>query len=115
TSRTGSRALRFQGLAAQGNVVRRVRIEDVVLGIGSQPNQLDFYICDNVLVGRLQWPLTYATDNPMGQHANDDGIHVEGFGHVICHNTISGFGDTMKTEQDDAPAADLYDDTILLT
>src|SRR5262249_38078962 len=40
TIRNASRALRFQGLAAQGNVVRRVRIEDVVLGIGSQPNQL---------------------------------------------------------------------------
>jgi MYXO-CTERM domain-containing protein len=115
TIRNASRALRFQGQTAQGNVVRRVLIQDVVLGIGSQPDQLDFYICDNVLVGRLQWPLTYATDNPMGQHANDDGIHVEGFGHVICHNTISGFGDAMKTEQVGARAVDFYGNDVLFT
>ena len=115
TIQNGSRALRFQGMGAQANVVRRIKITNVVLAIGSNPDQLDFYICDNVVQGRLQWPLTYATDNPMGTHANDDGIHVEGFGHVVCHNTISGFGDAMKVEQDGARADDFYGNEVLWT
>jgi hypothetical protein len=92
-----ARALRFQTAGAEGNVVRRVHVRDVVLGIGSRQDQRDFYICDNLLEGRLAWPLVYTDDG--GQHANDDGIHVEGDGHVVCHNDIAGFGDAMKVEQ----------------
>jgi len=114
--RNASRALRFQGPGTQGNVVRRVHVHDVTLGVGSQPNQLDFYLCDNVLEGRLVgptlgWPLVYTSDG--GAHANDDGIHVEGFGHVVCHNRLSGFGDAMKTEQDGARAVDFYGNEVL--
>ncbi len=111
TIQNGSRAIRFQGMGTEGNVVRRVSIKNVVLAIGSNPNQKDFYICDNVLEGRLAWPAVYADD--MGAHANDDGIHVEGFGHVVCHNSIRGFGDAMKTEQDGARAIDFYGNEIL--
>jgi MYXO-CTERM domain-containing protein len=105
-----SRALRFQGQGAEGNVVRRVAIKDVVLGIGSKPDQRDFVLCDNVLEGRLTWPSVYTDDN--GVHANDDGIHVEGFGHVVCHNALKGFGDAMKTEQDGARAIDFYGNEV---
>lgn len=104
------RALRFHGNPATANVIRRVHAKDVVLGFGSNPNQSDFYICDNVLEGRLTWPSVYSDDN--GAHANDDGIHVEGDGHVVCHNTISGFGDAMKVETVGARAVDFYGNDV---
>ena len=106
-----SRALRFQGQGAEGNVVRRVHVLDTVLGFGSNPDQKNFYICDNVLEGRLVWPAVYADDG--GMHSNDDGIHVEGTGHVVCHNQLVGYGDAMKTEQDGARAIDFYGNEVL--
>jgi hypothetical protein len=99
-----TRALRFHATGGVGNVVRRVHARDVVLGFGSNPDQQDFYLCDNLLEGRLVWPHVYSDDQ--GVHANDDGIHVEGSGHVVCHNTISGFGDALKVEQTGARAVD---------
>lgn len=106
-----SRALRFQGAGAEGNVVRRVKLEDVILGIGAKADQKDFYICDNELTGRLSWPSVYTDDG--GQHANDDGINVQGTGHVVCHNRLYGFGDAIKTEQDGAVSIDFYGNEIL--
>lgn len=111
TIQSASRALRFQGAGAEGNVVRRVHIKNVVLGIGSKQDQRDFYICDNLVEGRLTWPQVYSDDG--GQHANDDGIHVEGEGHVVCHNQIVGFGDAMKVEQVGARANDFYGNEVL--
>ncbi len=105
-----TRALRFQGTGTEGNVVRRVHVRDTTLGLGSSPDQKDFYLCDNLLEGRLSWPAVWADDN--GAHANDDGIHVQGSGHVVCHNRISGYGDAMKTEQDGARAVDFYGNEI---
>jgi hypothetical protein len=105
-----TRALRFHGSPATGNVVRRVHAKDVRLGFGSNPSQQDFYICDNVLEGRLAWPMVYADDG--GAHANDDGIHVEGDGHVVCHNTLSGFGDALKVETVGARADDFYGNDV---
>ena len=106
-----SRALRFQGQGAEGNVVRRVHTKDTILGFGSNPDQKNFYLCDNLLEGRLSWPAVYADDG--GMHANDDGIHVEGTGHVICHNQLVGFGDAMKTEQVGARSVDFYGNEVL--
>lgn len=111
TVQNASRAIRFQSAGTQGNVVRRVHVRDVTLGIGSSPNQRDFVIADNVLEGRLAWPAVYTDDG--GAHANDDGVHVEGFGHVVAHNSIKGFGDAMKTEQDGARAVDFYGNEVL--
>src|SRR5207253_105972 len=73
--------------------------------------QRDFYLCDNVVEGRLVWPQVYSDDG--GVHADDDGIHVEGNGHVVCHNQIVGFGDAMKVQQDGARAVDFYGNEIL--
>ena len=105
-----NRALRFHGVGATNDVVRRVHARDVVLGFGSNPNQEDFYLCDNLLEGRLHWPEVYTDDQ--GAHANDDGLHVEGDGHVICHNTVTGFGDAMKVEQNLARAVDFYGNDV---
>ncbi len=91
--------------------MRRVHIRDVRLGIGSNPDQEDFYLCDNVVEGRLAWPLVCSDDG--GAHSDDDGIHVEGNGHVVCHNQIVGFGDAMKTAEPGARAIDFYGNEVL--
>ncbi len=106
TIQNASRALRFQGTGATDNVVRRVHVKDVTLGIGSKDGQQGFYICDNILQGRLAWPAVYADDG--GAHANDDGINVTGDGHVVCHNTLSGFGDSIKNEAPTFRSFDVY-------
>ncbi len=93
TIQSAVRGLRFQGEGATGNVVRRVHIRDVGHGIGSRPGQSGFYLCDNVVEGRLAWPLVYSDDG--GVNADWQGIRVEGDGHVVCHNDISGFGDPL--------------------
>ncbi len=111
TLQHANRGLRFQGAAALDNVVRRVRIRNVKLGIGSQADQRGFYLCDNVLDGRLSWPQVYIDDG--GARSNDDGIRLEGGGHVVCHNQIRGFGDAIKIGQDGSRAIDVYGNEIL--
>lgn len=113
TIQNGLRAIRFQDAGSAGNVVRRIHIRDVNWGISGRENQTDLYIADNILQGRLAWPQINSDDN--GAHANDDGIAVFGFGHVVAHNQISGFGDAMKTQQDGARGNDFYGNDILFT
>jgi hypothetical protein len=83
------------------------------MGIAAKADQTDFYIADNVLEGRLAWPHVYADD--AGAHASDDGISVQGFGHVVAHNRISGYGDAVKTSEDGARAVDFYGNDVLYT
>jgi hypothetical protein len=111
TLRNAERAIRFQTAGAQGMVVRRVHITNVTLGIGGRPPQYDHYIADNIVEGRLNWPSVYTDDN--GAHSDDDGIAVTGFGMVVAHNRISGFGDAMKTQIAGARAVDFYGNDIL--
>src|SRR6185369_1266016 len=59
---------------------------------------------------RLTWPHVYADDG--GRHANDDGISVQGEGHVVCHDVIVGFGDAMKIEEDGSRAIDFYGNDV---
>ncbi len=106
TIQNAERGMRFQGSGAEGNAVRRVMIKNVRLGIGSKDGQKDFYICDNVLEGRLSWPSVYGDD--AGAHANDDGINLTGDGHVICHNSLKGFGDSIKNEAVTFRSFDVY-------
>jgi len=111
TLRNANRALRFETAAAQGNVVRRVLTQNTRLGFAAREDQLDFYICDNELHGLLTWPMVYFDDD--GAHSNDDGILVQGHGHVVCHNQVIGFGDALKTEQEGARALDFYGNEVL--
>jgi hypothetical protein len=125
TIQHASRGLRFQTAGATDNVVRRVHIRDVTLGIGSQPDQQGFYYADNILEGRIVWPCIYASTDPAcntdpssgtvtpGLHANDDGIHLEGNGHTVAHNQLSGFGDAMKIQEDGAVSVDFYGNDVL--
>jgi hypothetical protein len=113
TIRNANRAIRFQTPGAMGNVVRRVHVQNTTLGIGGRDGQLDFYIADNILEGRLEWPHVYTDDG--GLHADDTGIEVLGFGHVVAHNRISGYGDAMRTAQDGARANDFVGNDILFS
>lgn len=113
TVQNAERAVRFQTSGAQANSVRYVHIKNTTLGIGSKNNQADFYIADNILEGRISWPQVY-WDNG-GARSDDDGIHVEGSGHVIAYNRISGYGDAMKTAQDGARSIDFYGNDIVFT
>jgi MYXO-CTERM domain-containing protein len=110
TIRDAVRALRFQDQGAEHNVVRDVRIEDVVHGVGSKPDQKDFYICDNLVHGRLEWPLISPDDG--AQHNDDQGIRVDGDGHVVCHNEIKGFGDPMLNFAQGHRANDFYGNDV---
>ena len=113
TLQNANRALRFQTQGATGNVVRRLRITNVIQGIAGKPDQTDFYVCDNVLEGRLSWPLTYADDGAV--HASDEGIVVSGSGHVVCHNQVQGFGDALNSDQPGARADDFYGNDVRFT
>jgi hypothetical protein len=109
TLQNANRALRFQTQAAEANVVRRCASEHQA-GHRRAGGPEGFHIV-RILEGRLAWPSVYTDDN--GARSNDDGIRVQGFGHVIAHNRISGYGDAMKVEQDGARAIDFYGNEIL--
>jgi len=71
--------------------VRQTRIRDVKYGIDATGGaNRNLYICDNDLKGKaVAWPDT-------GPRTwNFEGIVVSGSGHVICYNTLSGFGDAL--------------------
>jgi MYXO-CTERM domain-containing protein len=110
TIRNAIRALRFQGQGTTGNVVRRVNIENVVHGIGSQSGQSHFTICDNAITGRLVWPWTFQPDAT--SHWDDRGVDMNGEGHVICHNAITGFGDPVVNKTTQVRAWDVYGNDI---
>jgi hypothetical protein len=112
TLQNAVRGLRFKTAGTEGNVARRLHLRDVSNGVVGDPDQRDFYVCDNVLEGRLTWPLVYEDDG--GRHSgSDDGINVAGFGHAVCHNLLVGFADAMKVEQDGSRADDFYGNEVL--
>jgi hypothetical protein len=104
------RALRFTGVNATRNAARRLTIRNVVHGTGSNAGQTDFYVCDNTIDGRLQWPWVFGP-NPTS-HWDDRGIDVTGDGHVVCHNTIRGFGDPVVNKKRLARSWDIYGNDI---
>jgi hypothetical protein len=110
TIQNAQRALRFQGSGTIGNVARRIHARDVGLGFAVKEDQLDFTICDNELEGPLAWPHIYPDDG--GKYSNVDGIQIMGAGHVVCHNTLRGWGDAMKVAQDGSRAIDFYGNDV---
>ncbi|HKT33634.1 MAG TPA: hypothetical protein VJR03_02300 [Nitrospira sp.] len=76
-------------------VIRRTHITEVSYGINGRAGaNRDLYICDNLLEGRsVRWPDTSS------RTWNYEGIVVTGAGHVICHNTLAGFGDALGLSQ----------------
>jgi hypothetical protein len=93
-------------------VVRHTIIEEVQYGIdGRSGLNRNFYLCDNVLEGNgVNWPDTSS------RTWNYEGIVVTGTGHVICHNTLSGFGDALGLSEPTVipnRAIDFYGNDVL--
>ncbi|HEY7379493.1 MAG TPA: Ig-like domain-containing protein [Steroidobacteraceae bacterium] len=105
--------LNNQGGTSSNVVVRRLKITNVSYGIQARFGQKrDYYICDNLLQGKVQWP---KIDNTVWDF---EGIVMTGAGHVICYNTLSGFGDAMGLHHEtDMPnrAIDFYGNDVLWT
>jgi hypothetical protein len=115
-------------LGATALTVRKCRIEDVGIGITTEyAGSKDFYVADNVIIGRddryrlLGWygPGVYGA-NPLKSYY---GVKVYGSGHVICHNAVAFFHDgicistygTPEPEQEmKAVAIDIYNNDIHL-
>ncbi len=113
---------------AKGLTVRRCRLEDVGVGVSSlYSGSQDFYIADNVMIGRddrhrlLGWatPGIYGANQLKSYYA----VKVYGAGHVVCHNYIAYFHDgitvcthgTPDQEEDRrAVAIDFYNNDIHL-
>lgn len=110
TIANGFRALRFTGANTTANVARRLNIKNVVHGTGSASGQTDFYVCDNVIDGRLDWPWVFRDDAT--SHWDDRGIEVTGDGHVVCHNSIRGFGDPVLNMKRRSRSWDVYGNDI---
>ncbi len=92
--------------------VRRTRIEGVQYGINASGGaNRNFTICDNRLAGTgVTWP------DHSSKTWNFEGIVVTGTGHVICHNTVEGFGDALGLSQHTAipnRAIDFYGNDVL--
>ena len=111
TIRNAFRALRFQGNGTRNNVARRLQIQNVFHGIATGTNHLDFYIADNVIEGRLTWPSLL--DLPGDPNWDYRGVAVDGDGHVVYHNRISGFGDAMINTKLLSRSTDFYGNDIL--
>jgi hypothetical protein len=93
-------------------VIQRTHIKDVRYGINMRSGaNRHVYICDNVLEGKgIVWP---DTSNRTWDY---EGIVVTGAGHVICHNTLAGFGDALGLSQPGVipnRAIDFYGNDVL--
>ena len=116
---------------AENLTVRNCRFEDVGFGVWTEyAGSSDFYIADNMFLGRLDrmrligW--TYPgimTAGIYGSHAMRSyyGVKVYGPGHVIAHNAIAYFHDaigisTYGTPEDDpgrrASSIDIYNNDM---
>jgi hypothetical protein len=112
TIRSSSWGMRID--SPQNVVARRLHLTDVSYGIdGRGGSKRDYYICDNLLEGReAQWP---EMDSTVWDF---EGIVVTGAGHVVCFNTISGFGDALSLHHTTSipnRAIDFYGNDVLWT
>ena len=116
-------------LGPKGLTVRRCRIENVGIGINAQyAGSKDFYIADNVFLGRddpfrvLGWasPDIYGAHELKSYYA----VKVYGSGHVICHNAVAYFHDGIDVSTHGSPdpeedrhavAIDIYNNDIHVT
>ena len=116
-------------IGAKNLTIRHCRLEEVGEGIISEyAGSTNFYIADNVLIGRddryrlLGWanPHSLYGENKMYSYI---GIKVYGSGHVICHNAIAYFHDAITVSTYGTPepqqelkavAIDIYNNDIHL-
>ena len=114
---------------SKGLTVRRCRIENVGVGVTTQfAGSKDYYIADNVFLGRDDRHRILGWANPglYGAHPINSyyAVKVYGSGHVIAHNAVAFFHDGISVcthgvpepEQDlQAVAIDIYNNDIHLT
>jgi hypothetical protein len=114
---------------AKGLTVRNCRIENVGIGINAQyAGSKDFYIADNIFLGRDDRHRILGWANPglYGAHPINSyyAIKVYGSGHVIAHNAVAFFHDGISVcthgvpepERDRwAVAIDIYNNDIHVT
>ena len=114
---------------AKGLTVRNCRIENVGIGVNAQyAGSKDFYIADNVFLGRDDRHRVLGWANPglYGAHPINSyyAIKVYGSGHVIAHNAVAFFHDGISVcthgvpdpERDRwAVAIDIYNNDIYVT
>jgi hypothetical protein len=113
---------------AVGLTVRNCRFEGVGVGIQTQfAGSRDFYIADNIFIGRddhyrtLGWagPANYGAHPINSYYA----IKIYGSGHVIAHNGIAFFHDGISIDTHGLPesdelkavAIDIYENDIYVT
>jgi len=113
-------------LGSSGLVVRNCRMEEVGIGITTEyAGSKNFYIADNVFVGRddryrlIGWSnFGRYRPHPLKSYY---GVKVYGQGHVICHNSVSYFHDAIcvstygtppKAQSEKAVAIDIYNNDI---
>jgi hypothetical protein len=115
-------------IGAKGLTVRNCRLEDVGIAVNAQyAGSQDFYITDNVMLGRddrhrlLGWynPGIYGGNRLKSYHA----VKVYGSGHVVSHNYIAYFHDGISIcthgspdpeEDNRAASIDFYNNDIHL-
>lgn len=115
-------------LGCSGLVIRNCRFEDVGVAITTEyAGSKNFYIADNVLVGRDDRHRLIGWSN-FGKYKATSikgfvGIKVYGQGHVVCHNSVAYFHDgicisTYGTPPTDATqyaaAIDIYNNDIFV-
>ncbi|MSU66254.1 MAG: hypothetical protein EXS38_09180 [Opitutus sp.] len=103
-------------LGAVGLTVKNCRFENVGFGVWTEyAGSRDFYIADNLFIGRLDryrligWtgPL-WASAGPFGSHAMSSyyAVKVYGPGHVIAHNSVAYFHDAIGISTYGTPETD---------
>jgi hypothetical protein len=111
---------------ASNLTIRKCRFEDVGIGVTTEfAGSKDFYIADNIFIGRDDrfrlrgWanPGVY----PPNQLNSYMAVRVYGSGHVICHNDIAYFHDGIDVstygtpeKEHEAVAIDIYNNDIHL-
>jgi hypothetical protein len=114
---------------SKGLTIRNCRIENVGIGVTTQfAGSKDFYIADNVFLGRddRHRMLGWANPGLYGAHPINSyyAVKVYGSGHVIAHNAVAFFHDGISVcthgvpeadEDQRAVAIDIYNNDIHLT
>jgi hypothetical protein len=114
---------------AKGLTVRRCRIENVGIGVTTQyAGSTDFYIADNVFLGRddRNRILGWANPGAYGAHPINSyyAVKVYGSGHVIAHNGVAFFHDGISVCTHGVPdaersswavAIDIYNNDVHVT
>ena len=115
-------------LGCSGLVVRNCRMENVGIGVMNQyAGSKNFYIADNVLIGRDDRFRLNGWSNP-GIYGPSPlksyyGIKVYGQGHIICHNYVAFFHDGIcvcthgspeQKQSNKSVAIDIYNNDLFL-